>query len=294
MNRPTFQPNTKGELAQAAASNPMNPMLLCILCLGATAPATAQISYVSRNGQNSVACGPPGAGIGVHHQFSTPSPTHDPIAVSDPGDDKRPASNASAGLDADFSPSSVRLANAGNAHRGALPTNGNGAYATADGRDECQFTLAAPTRFRLAVAIHAATTEGNSTQQSFGFLAFGPGMITLDDGTSGSLTHSQAASGDWTAMFKGTLRAGTYNLSLNGRTDGGNAYPFTGSYSNSLTLIVNYCDADFDGDGFVTGDDFDAYTAAFELGATAADFDGDGFVTGDDFDLFVLAFERGC
>mgnify|MGYP001380004009 CR=1 FL=1 len=54
------------------------------------------------------------------------------------------------------------------------------------------------------------------------------------------------------------------------------------------------CPSDFNGDGFVTGDDFDAYVAAFELGDIAADFDHDGFVTGDDFDAYVAAFEAGC
>lgn len=54
------------------------------------------------------------------------------------------------------------------------------------------------------------------------------------------------------------------------------------------------CRADFDGDGFVTGVDFDLYVAAFEAGDVVADFDGDGFVTGIDFDLYVAAFEAGC
>ena len=54
------------------------------------------------------------------------------------------------------------------------------------------------------------------------------------------------------------------------------------------------CAADFNGDGFVTGDDFDAYVIEFIAGNLAADFNHDGFVTGDDFDAFVLAFEAGC
>jgi len=54
------------------------------------------------------------------------------------------------------------------------------------------------------------------------------------------------------------------------------------------------CPADFDGNGFVTGEDFDAYVAAFEAGVLSADFDGDGFVTGEDFDAYVVAFEAGC
>lgn len=54
------------------------------------------------------------------------------------------------------------------------------------------------------------------------------------------------------------------------------------------------CPADFNGDGFVSGDDFDQYVAAFELGDASADFNCDGFVSGDDFDAFVAAFELGC
>lgn len=54
------------------------------------------------------------------------------------------------------------------------------------------------------------------------------------------------------------------------------------------------CPADFDGDGFVTGEDFDAFLAAFEVGSVAADFDGDGFVAGEDFTGYVDAFETGC
>ncbi len=54
------------------------------------------------------------------------------------------------------------------------------------------------------------------------------------------------------------------------------------------------CPADFNADGFVTGDDFDAYVSAFETGTASADFDHDGFVTGDDFDRYVVAFQGGC
>lgn len=63
----------------------------------------------------------------------------------------------------------------------------------------------------------------------------------------------------------------------------------TGAYPSCVP-----CAADFDGDGFVTGEDFDAFVTVFEAGSWSADFDGDGFVTGEDFDAFVLAFELGC
>ena len=62
--------------------------------------------------------------------------------------------------------------------------------------------------------------------------------------------------------------------------------------SAAATLTV--CPADFDCDGFVTGDDYDAYRVVFIAGDSAADFDGDGFVTGDDFDGYVTAFVAGC
>ena len=54
------------------------------------------------------------------------------------------------------------------------------------------------------------------------------------------------------------------------------------------------CPADFDGDGFLTGLDFDGFIMAFEAGEPTADFDRDGFVTGADFDSYVIAFEQGC
>ncbi len=60
-----------------------------------------------------------------------------------------------------------------------------------------------------------------------------------------------------------------------------------------LTLPLP-CPSDYDGDGFVTGDDFDSFVADFVDGFVTADFDADGFVTGDDFDGYVSAFESGC
>ena len=61
-----------------------------------------------------------------------------------------------------------------------------------------------------------------------------------------------------------------------------------------LETVICLCPSDFDQNGFVNGDDFDSFIAAFEAGSTAADFDHNTFVNGDDFDAFVLAFEAGC
>ncbi len=57
---------------------------------------------------------------------------------------------------------------------------------------------------------------------------------------------------------------------------------------------LDRCPADFNGDGFTTGDDYDSYAEAFGAGDLAADMDGDGFVTSDDFDFYVAAFVGGC
>jgi len=54
------------------------------------------------------------------------------------------------------------------------------------------------------------------------------------------------------------------------------------------------CRADFNGDGFVTGEDFDEFVDAFSFGLPSADYNLDTFVTGEDFDEFVIAFESGC
>ena len=60
--------------------------------------------------------------------------------------------------------------------------------------------------------------------------------------------------------------------------------------------------ADHDGDGFITGIDYDLFVADYEFGCldntppctNSADHDGDGFITGIDFDLYVADFEAGC
>lgn len=60
-------------------------------------------------------------------------------------------------------------------------------------------------------------------------------------------------------------------------------------------LEVSYfCPADFNQDGFVTGDDFDQFVVLFEAGDQGADWDRNTFVTGDDFDGFIVAFIDGC
>jgi len=62
----------------------------------------------------------------------------------------------------------------------------------------------------------------------------------------------------------------------------------------STSAALSICPSDFDADGFITFNDFDAFVTSFEAGEAVADFDRDGFLTFEDFDAFVNAFESGC
>lgn len=54
------------------------------------------------------------------------------------------------------------------------------------------------------------------------------------------------------------------------------------------------CAADFNDDGEVTFEDFDAFVGLLESGSGTADMNNDGFLSFEDFDAFVAAFEGGC
>ncbi len=54
------------------------------------------------------------------------------------------------------------------------------------------------------------------------------------------------------------------------------------------------CPADINWDGFVNGNDYDQFAAAFDEGAACADVNGDGFINGNDYDAFALWFDQGC
>ncbi|MFO0833461.1 MAG: hypothetical protein U0638_00710 [Phycisphaerales bacterium] len=54
------------------------------------------------------------------------------------------------------------------------------------------------------------------------------------------------------------------------------------------------CPGDVNNDGFVNGDDYDAFASAFDVADLCADFNGDGFVNGDDYDAFASNFDAGC
>jgi hypothetical protein len=64
--------------------------------------------------------------------------------------------------------------------------------------------------------------------------------------------------------------------------------------ADQLMPIVFECPADVNHDGFVNGDDYDAFAEAFDAATAWADFNGDGFVNGDDYDAFAASFDEGC
>ena len=59
-------------------------------------------------------------------------------------------------------------------------------------------------------------------------------------------------------------------------------------------VVRQGCPADVDHNGFVNGDDFDSFVAAFVDGDPYSDYDTNCFVNGDDFDAFVSDFVAGC
>jgi hypothetical protein len=69
---------------------------------------------------------------------------------------------------------------------------------------------------------------------------------------------------------------------------------FTTRTGTQHVAVLAALSADFDKNGFVNGDDADAFAIAFEAGDPVADFDANGFVNGDDADAFAIAFDAGC
>jgi len=95
-----------------------------------------------------------------------------------------------------------------------------------------------------------------------------------------------------------TAEALPLDLNLNPRRVDVATKPDTGAGAKPIVDIgayeTSYCAADFNNDGFLTFEDFDAFVAAFEAGQANSDFNGDGFLTFEDFDAYVSAFENGC
>ncbi|MFO0833927.1 MAG: GC-type dockerin domain-anchored protein [Phycisphaerales bacterium] len=74
----------------------------------------------------------------------------------------------------------------------------------------------------------------------------------------------------------------------------GYGYGGGGMYKSFVLVPKGGCPADFNADGFVNGDDYDAFASFFDSADPAADFNHDGFVNGNDYDAFAEAFDAGC
>lgn len=65
-----------------------------------------------------------------------------------------------------------------------------------------------------------------------------------------------------------------------------------------INIVNPHCHADFNGDSFLDGFDYDEFVQCFEGGSCpsgrSADFNEDGFADGFDYDEFVAEFEMGC
>ncbi len=221
----------------ALPSRPLQPAALPLVVCGflaavTSSPASAQsITYTSRTGGNTVYCGPLPI-VGITHQFTTPVAVSDPIAVSHPGAVGVPASAASAQFDALVTTTGISLAVAGSATRGSPP---NAVWAAADGRDDWQFTIATPVRFTLTASLSAASTEATVPPSHF---TFSGGSIVADPGSPlPPYQQTITAPGTTSLTASGVLLPGAYSLSLFGRAEG-TTFPFTGSYSNSISLAL--------------------------------------------------------
>ncbi len=150
-------------------------------------------------------------------------------------------------------------------------------------------TLRGPSAFAQSGTIMCLSKDGSRA-------------LGLIDGISGSAFWD--ATNGWRPFScviasAGASLAGWSSLTATGISNDGTVIVGYGSHEGHeeawvarLPVIPN--SADFNRDGFVSGDDFDQFTALFEAGSTRADFDGNGFVNGDDFDAFASAFKEGC
>jgi hypothetical protein len=91
-----------------------------------------------------------------------------------------------------------------------------------------------------------------------------------------------------------TLTFNPADLSDNGSTIDCVVTNACGSVTSLGAAYNVYCPSDYDMNGFVNGDDADAFYLAFDAGDPSADFDCNGFTNGDDADAFALAFDTGC
>ena len=130
-------------------------------------------------------------------------------------------------------------------------------------------------------ATHQGVQVGNVGGHAALWLGTPDSLIDLDgvlpSGYSGSVAYDVEVGPDLTITVVGVA----YNTG-------------SGRYEAMVWRSFSTCPADINADGFVNGDDYDAFAEAFDGADSAADFNDDGFVNGDDYDAFAEHFELGC
>ena len=147
------------------------------------------------------------------------------------------------------------------------------------------FTLTTPDDFSNGVALTptlAWTASSNAATYTVK-IADNPGL------SSPILTASGIATTSYAVPASTLVTCTTYYWGVTATNPAGTAASTPASFS-----FNTYAPADFNHDGFVSGDDFDEFVALFEYGDPGADFNGDTFVSGDDFDEFTFHFIEGC
>ena len=156
-------------------------------------------------------------------------------------------------------------------------------------------TLAIDAASRLFVAgAFAQTAEGVldlgvGSPTSYGRVTVS-GAATVGGSLVVTYSNYTMSRGDSFDLISGASVTGTFASASIGGVQGYDR-PFL-RYEPGRVRLEIIAAADWDGDGFVTGLDYDLFVTLFEQGENA-DFDGDGFITGLDFDLFVYAYEHG-
>lgn len=217
--------------ARAAATPVLALALVALGAAAATLPAQS-VLYTQRNGAALAGCGQLVGGPSVFHRFLTPDPTNDSISVTDPGGSGLPASAAAAQLIATPTGAGISLHLAGSAQRTAPA--GTSITAVADTRDDWQFTLTAPMRFALTVALGTTSSTASMPTSHFTFA----GAIVPDPGAPAlPYQHTLQAPGSFALSTTGTLLPGPYWITLFGRAES-QLSPFSMSFAHTLTLTL--------------------------------------------------------
>jgi hypothetical protein len=129
--------------------------------------------------------------------------------------------------------------------------------------------------------------------------SWGSGGNTLFVGTKSGLWVTQDDGVNWRRPDPGLPEGIVRDIQLDSLPSNANAGKLLVSFEGRGVWIASNtippsCIGDFNGDGFLTPDDFDKYFEAFNANCQIADLNKDDQLTFDDVDIFVQSFEAGC